>query len=498
LLIFLDIKPYWHNNLEFTFQFFIKCYLINHAIYSGVLMLFLKKIKILSIYFITYFLINFFSFSIVLASDFTLDISVNEALKNSLELKSQKYKLEATKHSLDEAYSSKDWSSSLTSTYNSSNKQSDGAGSYTNDDSITSTVSLSKNIFDGGKSFEKYRIAKDNIKLNELKLIKVEQEVILETIKAYLDVYTNQSVVRLRKRSLIRFKENVSATKLKLQAGTVTPTVLAESEAKLAKANYELILADGNLNKSISKFKSVTSFKTVPNNLKLPTVKFTIPNNEEEIIKISSQKNINILIAKLEKDLANKNVELKRSENRPVFKFDLFAKDSQSSLSNSSSDYQSYGANLTFTSPLFYNKSSKNTIRRLDKLASASTVDLAEEYRQVKLNAISSFQNYQSAVAKTLASKSEKKSSLLALQGIQKEAEFGIRTVLDVLEAEVDYLNGSTNLITSEADEVYDLFYLRSIMGNLSLEDFGDQKTFNFNLKNKELNFEIFDRKTFN
>jgi len=97
LLIFLDIKPYWHNNLEF----------------------------------------NFFSFSIVLASDFTLDISVNEALKNSLELKSQKYKLEATKHSLDEAYSSKDWSSSLTSTYNSSNKQSDGAGSYTNDDSIT-------------------------------------------------------------------------------------------------------------------------------------------------------------------------------------------------------------------------------------------------------------------------------------------------------------------------------------------------------------------------
>ena len=85
----------------------------------------------------------------------------NEALKNSLELKSQKYKLEANKHSLDEAYSSKDWSSSLTSTYNSSNKQSDGAGSYTNDDSITSTVSLSKNIFDGGKSFEKYRIAKD-------------------------------------------------------------------------------------------------------------------------------------------------------------------------------------------------------------------------------------------------------------------------------------------------------------------------------------------------
>jgi outer membrane protein TolC len=131
-------------------------------------MLFFKKIKILSIYFVTFFFINFFSFSNVFASDFTLDISVNEALKNSLELKSQTYKLEATKYSLEEAYSSKDWSSSLTSTYNSSNKQSDGVGSYTNDDSITSTISLSKKIFDGGESFEKYRIAKDNIRLNEL------------------------------------------------------------------------------------------------------------------------------------------------------------------------------------------------------------------------------------------------------------------------------------------------------------------------------------------
>ena len=158
-------------------------------------MSFFKKIKFLTIYLISCFFINFFSISNLLASDFTLDLSVNEALKNSLELKSQHYKLEATKYSLGEAYSSKDWSSSLSSTFNSSNKQSDRVGAYTNDDTTTSTISLSKNLFDGGESFERYRIAKDNIRLNELRLYKVEQDIILETIEAYLDVYTNQSVV---------------------------------------------------------------------------------------------------------------------------------------------------------------------------------------------------------------------------------------------------------------------------------------------------------------
>ncbi len=461
-------------------------------------MIILKTIKFLNLNLITFWLITFLSISNVNGSNFTLDLSINEAFKNSLELKSQKYKLEATKHSLQEAYSSKDWSNSISTTYNSSNKQSDGAGAYVNDDSITSTLSLSKKIFDGGESFEKYRIAKDNVKLNELKLLQIEQKLILETIKAYLDVYTNQSVVSLRKRSLTRFKENVTATKLKLEAGTVTPTVLAESEAKLAKANYELILAEGNLKKSVSKFKSVTNFKSIPNNLILPTVKFKIPTKVEEILKTSSENNLNILIAKLERDIAIKNIELKQSDNRPNLKVEFFAKDNQSSLNNSTSDYQSYGGNLTFTSPLFYNESSKNSLRRLDKLSMASSMDLSEEYRQVKLNAISSFENYQSAIAKTQASKSEKKSSLLALQGIQKEAEFGVRTVLDVLDAEVNYLNGSTNLITSEADEIYEMFYVRSVMGNLSLEDFGGNRQIDLKLENKKLDFKIFDRKMFN
>ena len=68
-----------------------------------------------------------------------------------------------------------------------------------------------------------------------------------------------------------------------------------------------------------------------------------------------------------------------------------------------------------------------------------------------------SFQNYKNAIAKTIASESEKKSSLLALNGIKKEAEFGIRTVLEELDAEVEYLNASANLIKSEAEKVYNL-----------------------------------------
>ena len=458
----------------------------------------LKKNKTVS-FLVAFFMIYFiFNISKVIASDFTFQLSITEALKNSLELKAEKYRLESIKHSVDESYSSKDWSNSFTTIYNSSNKQSDFDGSYVNDDTTTSTISLSKKIFDGGEAFERASIAKDNIKIQEVKLQLTHAKILLNAVQSYLNVYTNQSVVSLRKRSLVRFKENVQATSLKLEAGTVTRTVLAEAQSKLAKANYELILAKGDLNNAISQFKSITKFKVIPNKLSLPVLNFKVPTIESQIVELALKNNLSIIISKFTKSLADKNIELNKTNNRPSLKIEFLLKDNQSSLANATSDYQSYGANITFSSPLFYNNSSKSSLKKLEKLSLAASLDLSEKYRMIELEAISSFQNYKNSVAKTLASKTEKKSSLLALNGIKKEAEFGIRTVLDELDAEVEYLNASANLIKSEAEQIYYLLTIKDVLGKLSIKDINESYNDNFILKENKMNFKILDKKMFN
>ncbi|MDB3914795.1 hypothetical protein N9364_02940, partial [Alphaproteobacteria bacterium] len=97
-----------------------------------------------------------------------------------------------------------------------------------------------------------------------------------------------------------------------------------------------------------------------------------------------------------------------------------------------------------------------------------------------------------------IASESEKKSSLLALDGIKKEAEFGIRTVLEELDAEVEYLNASANLIKSEAEKVYNLLSIKAILGELTIKVIDSKYIDNFDLKDKDLNFNILDMKMFN
>ena len=456
---------------------------------------FFKRIKF---FYLIFFCFLFLNASKVLSSDILFENSIHEALKNSLELKAQNYKLAATKNSLEESGSSKDWTNSFTTTFKSDNKDSNSQGTFVNDETTTSTISLSKNIFDGGEAYEKISLAKENIKLEQYNLNIIEQKIILNSIRAYLDVYSNQSVVSLRKKSLDRFKENVDATELKLQAGTVTPTTLAEAQSKLAKAQYDLILSEGNLEKAISKFKSITKFKVVPNKLSLPNSTFIPPDTKNKTVKIALENNLDIIVAKLKKNIAEKNVALKESDNRPTLNLEFYGKDSESSLNTTSTDYQSYGVNLTFKTPLFYNSSSKASIKKLDNLSKASSVELSEKQRQVELSAISSYQNYKSAIAKTKASESEKKSSLLALNGIKKESEFGIRTILDVLDAEVEFLNASTNLIQSQADEIFSVYQIKSILGSLSIKDINNDLDVKYDLKENKLDFNILDRRMFN
>ena len=456
---------------------------------------FFKRIKF---FYLIFFCLLFLNASKVLSSDFLFENSIHEALKNSLELKAQNYKLAATKNSLEESGSSKDWTNSFTTTFKSDNKDSNSQGTFVNDETTTSTISLSKNIFDGGEAYEKISIAKENIKLEQYNLKIIEQKIILNSIRAYLDVYSNQSVVSLRKKSLDRFKENVDATELKLQAGTVTPTTLAEAQSKLAKAQYDLILSEGNLEKAISKFKSITKFKVIPNKFSLPNSTIIPPDTKNKTVKIALEKNLDIIVAKLKKNIAEKNVALKESDNRPTVNLEFFGEDSVSSLNTSSTDYQSYGVNLTFKTPLFYNSSSKASIKKLDNLSRASSVEFSEKQRQVELSAISSYQNYKSAIAKTKASESEKKSSLLALNGIKKESEFGIRTILDVLDAEVDFLNASSNLIQSQADEIFSVYQIKSILGSLSIKDINNDLDVKYDLKENKLDFNILDRRMFN
>lgn len=74
----------------------------------------------------------------------------------------------------------------------------------------------------------------------------------------------------------------------------------------------------------------------------------------------------------------------------------------------------------------------------------------------------------QTSRAQIEAFKAAIKAAEIALEGVEREASVGSRTVLDVLDAEQELLDASVSFVSAERDEMAAIFDLKVALGHMS------------------------------
>ena len=404
-------------------------------------------------------------------SNKNFELALKNALNNSAELVSAKYLFESKKKLILSAYSGKDWNSSFTSTLTANNKKYDHSGSFTDETTNLNIISLKKKLFDGGFTENEVEIATNNFNLEKNNFLLTEQKILFKTITSYLELYKSNKIEKLRSINVDKFLKHVNASKLKLKAGTITPTTVAEAEARLARSEYELILAKTERENFKNEFLSIVGEGFNISGLKLPFTKFILPETMDEAIKLAFDNNPLILNNRIKKNISLLERNKSISVNKPSLEIDFQYKYSESSSSSSSNDFSSYGTILTFKTPLFYNKSQKHLILSLNDKFRSIVQEEREVQRNVKLNVSSAFNNYKNSFLNTKAASKELKAAKLALKGVQKEEEYGIRTLLEVLDNEVNVVNAEVNILKSKCNEILQKFNLKTKIGTLVISD---------------------------
>ena len=118
---------------------------------------------------------------------------------------------------------------------------------------------------------------------------------------------------------------------------------------------------------------------------------------------------------------------------------------------------------------MFDNKYEKNLILSLDNEFKALVMDEKETFRKVKLKTLSIFNNYINSDINVNAAIKELNAAKLALDGIKKEEQFGLRTLLDVLDSEADVINSELKVLKSRSEQVINKYKLLIDIGNLKL-----------------------------
>ena len=194
--------------------------------------------------------------------------------------------------------------------------------------------------------------------------------------------------------------------------------------------------------------------------MNLPEFKYSLPKTIKEAESLALNSNLNILNI----TLAKKNAELLKAKqlasSYPSLDLDFYLKNSESDSNSSVNDYSSYGTILTFKSSLLRNKSESSLILSLDNNYKSILEEQNELIRVSKLNTLSLFNNYVNSNFNVIAADKEYNASKLALNGVRKEEEFGLRTLLDVLDREADVMDAEVRLLKSKSDQLLNKYKL--------------------------------------
>lgn len=332
-------------------------------------------------------------------------------------------------------------------------------------DLYSARLRLTQNLFSGFGTVADIKRAEHTVRAERARLMITEQDVLLNGVRAYLNVVRDKAVLQLNINNEKVLNRQLEATRDRFNVGEVTRTDVAQAEARLARARADRIRAQGDLRISKGVYEQIVG--KPPERLQKPPGSKYLPSSRRETADLARDNNPNTLAALFDQRAAWQNVRVVRSNLLP--KVDVIGQAGRS-FNEFSAGTTVDSAQITaqLTVPLYQRGSVASDVREAKQILSRNRLRFAEARRQTTEDANSAWEALVTARARIRSFISEVRANRIALEGVQQEALVGSRTVLDVLDAEQELLDAQVNLARAERDETVAQYELLSAVGRLT------------------------------
>jgi outer membrane protein len=345
----------------------------------------------------------------------------------------------------------------------------DGVNRHQHREPKSIAVTVTQQLFRGGRTIAATSSAENSVQAERARLLEKEQDILLLAAKAFLNVHKDEAVLNLKTSNEEVLKRQMQATRDRYQVGEITRTDVYQASARMAGASADLIASKGTLESSRAAYKNVIGNLT-PHNLVLPEIISVLPNDLDEAVQMALKNNPSVIASEYDRKALDDNVDSVRGELLPSLNLTTgLSKKFQSGSETGRIDTADVTLNLTV--PLFQQGTVYSKMREAkQKVAKAiHTVDQAR--RDAIEAATKAWESLLSARAQVKSFKAQNDANKVALEGVQREAQVGSRTVLDVLDAEQELLDSRVSSVTSERDRLLAVFELKVAIGQLTAKD---------------------------
>lgn len=341
-----------------------------------------------------------------------------------------------------------------------------GAGAFQLDPegSASYGVSLNQAIYRGGRISGAVDAALARILAGREQLRATEQQIFIAAIAAHADVVRDLEVVSIRSNNVEVLAEQLRAAQDRFEVGEITRTDVAQAEARLSGARAQLSAAQAALAASRAAYQRVTGIEPVePAD---PDAAPVTPEDYADAVDVALTNNPDLLAAQYAEEAAENNVRVARGALRPDVSLNARAGESRASdFTGQARGSASVTAQVRV--PIFTGGLNRSRVREARAGADEARLQGLAARRQVVEGVSNAWNNYLAALAVIESSREAVRANEIAFEGVEQEAFVGLRTTLDVLNAEQELLNSRLELVRAERDLTVASYALMQAMGLL-------------------------------
>lgn len=344
----------------------------------------------------------------------------------------------------------------------------DGAGRQ--DAALTRAgLTFTQPLWTGGRVAASVNAAHADVLAGRENLRRIEAQVMASVITAYADTRRDQEALRIRQENVNVLTRQLQESQARFDVGEVTRTDVAQSQSRLSQAQalYQQSVAQ----LAITRAGYATLVGQNPGELAPePSLAYLLPTDPDEAYKVAEEHNPQLRGQQYAERASRARVAGARAERMPTV-------GAQATLDFRNQvreeiwerDFYTRGSSLgvQVTVPLFSGGLVSSRIRQAVERNNADRITV-EGVRRNVMQGVTQFWSQLIASRANIASAEEQvRAARIAAEGTRQEQQVGLRTTIDVLNAEQELRQAELNQVTSRRDEYVAATNVLATMGRL-------------------------------
>ncbi len=332
------------------------------------------------------------------------------------------------------------------------------------------------------QSWQAYSESEIQVAQAEAQFKIAEQDLILRVAQAYFDVLIAQDSVQLAEAQKTAISEQLQQAKRNFEVGSATITDTLEAQARYDLTGAQAIAAQNNLEikwRALQQLASQQQVAAVPNQLAQLGKEFPMqapqPADMEKWVSDAQLNSPQLAVTRAAAEIAEKEVARNRGGHYPTV--DLVANYSKNNTSGGSfgvgSETTSKIVGVQLNMPLFQGGVTNSKWREAEANRERGRQELENARRNIATQTRQAYLGVTSGITQVQALQQALTSSESLLAASKLGHEVGVRTNLDVLNAQQQLYATRRDLYQAQYNYLLSQLRLKAAVGALGAEDLG-------------------------